>query len=93
MDVDDRRRNIRSRLEEGDFTLLYLWIRFRANGGVADYATLDAFVHYLQALSDDDVLVFDSVVQDLRTSDLGARYGRMYSRCPPTRKTTGIRIE
>jgi hypothetical protein len=66
VDVDDIRRTVRSRLEEGDFTLLYLWIRFRANGGVADSATLDAFVHDLQALSDDDVLAFDSVVQDLK---------------------------
>lgn len=65
MDDNDLRRTVRNRLEEGDFTLLYLWIRFRANGGVACRTKLYAFVHGLQAMSNNDTLVFGSVVQDL----------------------------
>jgi hypothetical protein len=53
-------------LEKGDFTLLYLWITFRASGGVACTTTLFAFVHGRQALSDNDTLVLGSVVQDLQ---------------------------
>lgn len=64
MDVNDIRRTAQSRLEKGDFTLLYLWIRFRANGGVACRTTLEAFVHGLQPLSDNDALLLGSVVQE-----------------------------
>lgn len=65
MEVNDIRRTVQSRLEKGDFTLLYLWITFRATGGVACTTTLFAFVHGRQALSDNDTLVLGSVVQDL----------------------------
>ncbi|MEJ1180428.1 MULTISPECIES: hypothetical protein [unclassified Pseudarthrobacter] len=65
MDVNDIRETVQSSLEEGDFTLLYLWIRFRASGGAACRTNFDAFVHDLQALSVNDTLVLGSVVQDL----------------------------
>ena len=65
MDVNDIRRMVQNGLDGGDFTLLYLWIRFRANGGGACRTTLGAFVHKLQALSDNDTQVLGSVVQDL----------------------------
>ncbi|MDP9905657.1 hypothetical protein J2S90_002628 [Arthrobacter bambusae] len=63
MDVNDIRRTIRCRVEEGEFTLLYLWITFRANGGVACRTSLYAFVHGLHPLSNNDTLVLGSVVQ------------------------------
>jgi hypothetical protein len=65
VDIDDLRRTVRSGLDEGDFTLLYLWIRFRANGGYACRADLDAFVHGLRALLDNDALTLASVVEEL----------------------------
>lgn len=65
MDVDDLLRRIRSGLDEGDFTLLYLWIRFRANGGTARRADLDAVFHGRQALSDHDTLVLGTVIAEL----------------------------
>lgn len=48
-----------------DFTLLYLWIKFWANGGSACRADVEAFVHCLQTLSDHDVLVLGPVVEEL----------------------------
>ena len=65
VDIDDLRRMVRSGLDEGDFTLLYLWIRFRANGGCACRADLDAFVHGLRALLDNVALTLASVVEEL----------------------------
>ncbi|MFE4230014.1 hypothetical protein ACFRJ8_19250 [Arthrobacter sp. NPDC056886] len=66
MDDKDIRLTVQSCLKKGDLTLLYLWITFRANGGVACRTTMYAFVHGLQALSNNDRLVFGSVVQDLK---------------------------
>lgn len=73
MDVDDLLRRVQSGLDEGDFTLLYLWITFRANGGCACRADLDAFARGLQALSDNDALVLGSVIEE-RVRATGARF-------------------
>jgi hypothetical protein len=63
--VDHLLRRVRSGLNDGDFTLLYLWIRFRANGGCARRADPDAVLRGLQALSDHDTLVLDLVIAEL----------------------------
>ncbi|MCU1330960.1 MAG: hypothetical protein JWN34_6330 [Bryobacterales bacterium] len=68
LDVDDLLRRARNGLHDGDFTLLYLWIRFRANGGCACRADLDAALRGLQGLSDEDVLVLGSVIAELHRS-------------------------
>jgi hypothetical protein len=65
MDLNDLRQGVRSGLDDGDFALLYLWIRFRANGGYACRADMDAFVQGLQELSDNDALVLGAVIEEL----------------------------
>jgi hypothetical protein len=65
VDVDDLLRRVRSGLDNGDFTLLYLWITFRANGGGACKADLDAVLHGRQALSDHDTLVLGTVIAEI----------------------------
>jgi hypothetical protein len=65
VDVGDLLRRVRSGLDEGDFTLLYLWVRFWAKGGGACSADLDAVLHGRQALSDHDTLVLGTVVAEL----------------------------
>jgi len=66
VDVDDLRRRLRSGLDEGDYTLLYVWVRFWAGGGCACRTNLDAFLHGMQALSDNDARVLDLVVDELQ---------------------------
>jgi hypothetical protein len=66
VDANDLRRTVQGCLNEGAFTLMYLWIMFRANGGGAPRTSLEAFLHGLQALSDNDVSVLGSVVEELQ---------------------------
>jgi hypothetical protein len=65
VDVDDLLRRVRSGLDDGDLTLLYLWIRFRANGGGACKADLGAVLRGRQSLSDHDTLVLGTVIAEL----------------------------
>lgn len=65
LEFDDLLRRVRNGLDDGDFTLLYLWIRFWAYGGCACRADLDAVLRGLQALSDHDALVLGSVIAEL----------------------------
>lgn len=65
MSADELRQAVRSGLDDGDFTALYLWIRFWSNGGNACRLDMDAFVYGSQGLSDSDVLVLASLVHEL----------------------------
>lgn len=65
MEVNDIRQRILGGLDAGDFTLGYLWIRFWAKGGRAGRVDLDAFVHGLRELSENDALVLDSLAEEL----------------------------
>lgn len=65
MDVDDLLGRVRSGLDDGDFTLLYLWVKFRANGGGACSADLDDVLHGRQGPSDHDALALGTVVAEL----------------------------
>lgn len=65
-DVDELLRTVRSGLDQAEFSLLYLWIKFRANGGDACRSDLGAVVHGRKALSDRDTLVLmDTVTREL----------------------------
>jgi hypothetical protein len=66
LDSDDLLRRVRNGLHHGNFTPLYLWIRYRAYGGCTHTADLDAVLGGLRALSDDDALVLDSVMAELQ---------------------------
>lgn len=66
MDVDDLRPTIQNGLDDGDFSLSYLWISFWANGGVACRTELNAYVHGLQSLSDHDMFVLRWVMSRIR---------------------------
>lgn len=68
VDVNALRQRLRSGNDDGDFSPLYLWIRFWAKGGSACRTDMDAFVHGLQALSHNDALVLNSVVEELHDS-------------------------
>jgi hypothetical protein len=74
VDVDDLLGRVRSGLDDGDFTLLYLWVRFWANGGGACRADLDAVLRGRQVLSGHDTLVLGTVVAELYDPDATARY-------------------
>lgn len=65
VDVNDLRQRVRSGNDDGDFSLLYLWIRFWAKGGRACRTDMDAYIHGLQALSDNNALVLNSVIEEL----------------------------
>ena len=63
--VDDLRQAVRTGSGDGDYTLLFLWIKFWSNGGGACIAELGAFIQGLQALSDNDAVVLGIVVDEL----------------------------
>jgi hypothetical protein len=65
--VDDLRQAVRTGLVGGDYTMLFLWIRFWSKGGGACMAELDAFLRGLQALSDKDSVVLGFAVDDLHS--------------------------
>jgi hypothetical protein len=65
VDVEGLRRTVQLGLNEGAFSLLYLWIRFWANGGCARLGDLAVFVSGLGVLSADDVLALRAVVAEL----------------------------
>ena len=69
MDVDDMLRRVRSGLDESDFTLLFLWIRFWANGGGACIADLVAVLHGRKVLSEHDTLVLGTVMAELTLTE------------------------
>lgn len=52
----------------GEFSVLYLWVKFYANGGNACTSELEGFLHGKPALSHRDVEVLDDVIQHLRNS-------------------------
>jgi hypothetical protein len=66
--VEDLRGAARSGVRNGNFTLLYLWVSFRSNGGHACLAEMTSFFQGLQDLPDDDALVLVSVVEELKTT-------------------------
>lgn len=73
--VDDLRHAVRTGSGVGDYTLLFLWIKFWSNGGGACIAELGAFIQGLQALSDNDSVVLGIVVDELRSPDSIATAG------------------
>ncbi|WP_284750762.1 hypothetical protein [Arthrobacter sp. efr-133-R2A-120] len=68
MDIEDVLRKVRDGLDNGDFALPYLWVMFRAKGGGAGRADLDAVLHGQHALSDNDALVLGSVLEQLNNA-------------------------
>lgn len=66
MDPDGLRRAIRRSLDDGDFALSYLWIKFWDKNGYASRVCLNAFVHDSQELSETDLLVLGAVFKELR---------------------------
>jgi hypothetical protein len=67
MDINVLRRAARNGLDDGDFTLLELVLRFWANGGGADALDLDAFSFSLTTLSYPDLLVLAWTLEELHT--------------------------
>ena len=65
--ADDLRQAVRTRSGGGEYTMLFLWIKFWSNGGGACMAELDAFFQGLEALSDNDSVVLGFVVDELRS--------------------------
>ena len=63
--VDDLRQAVHTGLGGGNYTMLFLWIKFWSNGGAACMAELDAFSQGLKPLSDDDSVVLGFVVAEL----------------------------
>lgn len=63
--VDDLRQTVQTGLDGGDYTMLFLWIRFWSNGGRACIAELHAFSQNLKTLSDIDSIVLGAVVDEL----------------------------
>jgi hypothetical protein len=64
--VDDLRQAVPTGSGGGEYSLLFLWIRFWSQGGHACVAELDAFLHGLHALSDKDAFVLGLVVDELQ---------------------------
>lgn len=65
--VDDLRQAVSTGWGSGEYTLLFLWIKFWSNGGDARIAELGAFIQGLQALSDNDSVVLGIVVDELHS--------------------------
>ncbi|MCX2750002.1 hypothetical protein OOZ51_19635 [Arthrobacter sp. MI7-26] len=68
LDIEDVLRKVQGGLDNGDFTLLYLWVTFRAKGGRAGRIDLDTAVRGRHSLSDSDAHVLRSVIEQLRDS-------------------------
>lgn len=66
MDTNGLRRVARTGLDDGDFTLWDIWIRFSSYGGDADALDLEAFIHALHTLSESDVHVLGLTLEELR---------------------------
>jgi hypothetical protein len=82
--ADDLRQTVRTGLGGGDYTLLFLWIRFWLHGGGACVADLDAFLQGPQALSDNDAVVLGFVVDELQTPPRSAELTHLH------RRSTGV---
>jgi hypothetical protein len=68
MDINVLRRAARNGLDDGDFTLLDLALRFWANGGLAEALDLDAFIYGLKNLANPDVLVLAWTLEELHNA-------------------------
>ena len=66
VDTNGLRRVARTGLEDGEFTLWDIWIRFSSYGGDADALDIEAFIHALHTLSESDVLVLGWTLKELR---------------------------
>lgn len=65
--ADGLRQAVRARSGGGDFSMLFLWIKFWSNGGGACIEELDAYFQGLQALSDHDSVVLGFIVDELHS--------------------------
>ena len=65
--ADYLRQAIRPDSGDGNYTMLFLWIKFWSNGGGASLAELNAFLQGLQEISEADSLVLGLVVHELQS--------------------------
>lgn len=64
---NDLRQEVRAGLDNGDFALSYVWIKFWAYGGSASRTDMESFVYGMQEPSKTDVRILGDVIKEMRT--------------------------